>query len=163
MKGRDVLFSKKSDEWETPSDLFDVLNKEFRFNIDVCANEDNKKSLVWIDKETNGLTIGWRTYYEYAVLKLHNYIPSEKPICWMNPPYSQISLWVSKAAEEAKKGVTTVALLPARTCTKWFHNFIYNKNNVEIRFIKSSLKFGESKNSAPFPSMIVIFRPDIFC
>jgi site-specific DNA-methyltransferase (adenine-specific) len=75
----------------------------------------------------------------------------------MNPPYGrQISKWVKKAYESAKKGAVVVGLLPARTDTKWFHDYIYNK--AEIRFVRGRLKFGNSKNSAPFPSMLVIWR-----
>lgn len=72
----------------------------------------------------------------------------------MNPPYGRnIGLWVHKAAT---CGATVVCLLPARTDTRWFHEYIYHK--AEIRFLRGRLKFGDSKNSAPFPSMIVIFR-----
>lgn len=80
-------------------------------------------------------------------------------ICWCNPPYGrEISKWVKKAYTSSKDdGTTVVMLLPARTDTKWFHEYIYNKS--EIRFIKGRLKFGDSKNSAPFPSMVVVFRP----
>lgn len=73
-----------------------------------------------------------------------------------NPPYSQIGAWVEKAFYEGHKDNTTVVLLiPARTDTKYFHNYIQHRS--EIRFIKGRLKFGDSKNSAPFPSMIVVF------
>ena len=73
----------------------------------------------------------------------------------MNPPYGrEIKNWVKKASKERR----VVALLPARTDTKWFHDYIYKKRKTEIRFIKGRLKFGNAKNSAPFPSMIVIFK-----
>jgi site-specific DNA-methyltransferase (adenine-specific) len=76
----------------------------------------------------------------------------------MNPPYGRdLGKWVKKAADEAKRGATVVALLPARTDTKWFHDHIYKKPYVQIEFLKGRLKFGSSKNSAPFPSMIVVF------
>ena len=77
---------------------------------------------------------------------------------WMNPPYGrEIKDWVKKASEHGK----VVALLPARTDTRYFHDHIYNKENVEIRFIKGRLKFlsdGKAKDAAPFPSMVVIFK-----
>ena len=74
-----------------------------------------------------------------------------------NPPYSNIARWVEKAFTETKNNNTLVVMLiPSRTDTRYFHNYIYNR--AEIRFIKGRLKFGNSKNSAPFPSMIVIFR-----
>jgi len=137
-----VMFSSKTDEWETPQDLFDELNKEFQFDLDVCANQQNTKCANWYGKSIDGLTQNWHVW--------------NKP-CWMNPPYGrEIGKWVKKAYEESQKGCTVVCLLPARTDTKWFHEYIYGK--TEIRFIKGRLKFGGSKNSAPFPSMIVIFR-----
>lgn len=79
-------------------------------------------------------------------------------VIFCNPPYGkEIGKWVAKCAEEAKKPDTIcVMLIPARTDTKWFHEYIYHK--AEIRFLKGRLKFGDSTNSAPFPSMIVIFR-----
>lgn len=76
----------------------------------------------------------------------------------VTPPYGrEIGKWVQKAFLSSKDGSTVVMLLPARTDTKWFHEYIYNQ--AEIRFIKGRLKFGNSKNSAPFPSMVVVFRP----
>ena len=75
----------------------------------------------------------------------------------MNPPYGrEIGKWIKKAYESSLNGATVVCLLPSRTDTKWFHDYIYNK--AEIEFIKGRLKFGNSKNSAPFPSMIVVFK-----
>jgi site-specific DNA-methyltransferase (adenine-specific) len=136
----DLMFSSKSDEWETPQNLFNELDKEFHFTIDVCATEQNAKVDTFHTKETNGLTANWSIY-----------------TCWMNPPYGrEIGKWVEKAYKESMKGATVVCLLPARTDTRWFHDYIYNK--AEIRFLKGRLKFGDSKNSAPFPSMIVIFK-----
>jgi site-specific DNA-methyltransferase (adenine-specific) len=136
------MFSSKSPEWETPQDLFDELNKEFNFTLDVCATKENTKVKDnYYTKGTDGLTSVW-----------------QGNVCWMNPPYGrEIGKWVNKAYFENRFcGVQTVCLLPARTDTKWFHDYIYNK--AEIRFIKGRLKFGNSKNSAPFPSMIVIFN-----
>jgi site-specific DNA-methyltransferase (adenine-specific) len=78
----------------------------------------------------------------------------------MNPPYgTAIKHWVRKAYESTEKGATTVALLPARTDTRWFHDYIYHKSNVEIRFICGRVKFVGAKHAAPFPSMIVVFYP----
>lgn len=141
----DVMFSSKTDEWETPQELFDELNREFCFTIDVCASEENHKCDYYFRKNdpVDGLRMAWSGR------------------CWMNPPYGrEIGKWIKKANDEVKKGGVSlvVCLLPARTDTKWFHEYIYNKPNVEIRFLKGRLKFGESKNSAPFPSMVVVFR-----
>lgn len=132
-----VHFSSKTPEWETPQDLFERLDSEFYFTLDVCANSENHKLPAYITKEDDGLKVKWGGRN------------------WMNPPYGrEIGKWVKKASENPM----TVCLLPARTDTKWFHDYIYKKDNVEIRFLKGRLKFGDSKNSAPFPSMVVIFR-----
>jgi phage N-6-adenine-methyltransferase len=132
------LFTSKTPEWETPQDLFDELNKEFDFKLDVCATKENAKCSDYLTKEVNGLECGWDLGW-----------------VWMNPPYGrEIKDWVKKASEERE----VVALLPARTDTRWFHDYIYKKKAVEIRFIKGRLKFGKATNSAPFPSMLVIFK-----
>jgi len=78
---------------------------------------------------------------------------------WCNPPYSELRAWIQKARVSAQFGTTTVMLIPARTDTAAFHDCIYNKPNTEVRFLRGRLKFGDSKNSAPFPSMVVIFQP----
>lgn len=120
--------------------FFDHLNDEFHFNVDVCATPDNAKCDTYFTKENDGLSQSWG----YT--------------CWCNPPYGrEIGKWVQKAFLLSKDGSTVVMLLLARTDTKWFHEYIYNQ--AEIRFIKGRLKFGSSKNSAPFPSMVVVFRP----
>jgi site-specific DNA-methyltransferase (adenine-specific) len=135
------LFTSNTDEWSTPQDLFDQLNDEFCFTLDVCSTHENAKCLRHFTREEDGLSRYWRG------------------VCWMNPPYGrEIGKWIQKAHHEKLLGATIVCLLPARTDTKWFHDYIYNQ--AEIRFLKGRLKFGNSKNSAPFPSMIVIFRPN---
>ena len=135
----DVMFSSKTDLWETPKELFDELNLEFGFQTDVCALPENAKCEVFYTPEQDGLAQEWTG------------------VCWCNPPYGrQIGKWVKKAAES---DATVVMLLPARTDTKWFHDYILQ--NAEIRFIKGRLKFGGSKNGAPFPSMICIFRNEV--
>lgn len=131
----DIVFSSQSDEWETPQGLYNELNAEFNFNLDPCATKETAKCANWYSKEQDGLKMEWGG------------------VLFVNPPYSQIKNWVAKAANSK---ATVVMLIPARTDTRWFHEFIYHK--TEIRFIKGRLKFSNSKNSAPFPSMIVIFR-----
>lgn len=135
------MFSSASEEWATPQDFFNELNKEFNFNLDPCATDDNHKCEKYFTKADNGLLQKWGGYNVFV-----------------NPPYGRvIGAWVEKAFNEAQeKDTLIVMLLPARTDTKWFHNFIYHK--AEIRFIKGRLKFGGCKNSAPFPSMVVIFK-----
>ena len=146
-----ALFSSDSTEWETPETLYRQLNQEFSFDIDVCASDKNSKHYYYISAEQDALRQAWNQMAR---------------VCWMNPPYGRkIGDWIQKAWEESQKGCTIVCLLPARTDTKYFHQFIWNKDKhkpkkgVELRFLAGRLKFGGSKNSAPFPSMIVIFRP----
>ena len=138
----DVMFSSATDNWSTPQDFFDKLNDEFHFTLDVCADENNHKCEHYYTKEIDGLSRPW------------------VGTVWCNPPYGRkIGEWVRRAYLSSNIGsATVVMLLPARTDTRWFHDYIYNKSNTEIRFIKGRLKFGGCKNSAPFPSMVVIFR-----
>lgn len=134
------LYTSNTDDWATPQGLFDALNDEFEFTLDPCASSDNAKCAKYFTKEDNGLFQDWTGYRVFC-----------------NPPYGkEIALWVKKCAEEAKKGTLVVMLIPARTDTSYFHDFIYNK--AEIRFIRGRLHFNNSYNSAPFPSMIVIFN-----
>lgn len=135
----EAMFSSKTDMWATPQSFFDGLNREFHFETDVCATEENAKCPKFFSPETDGLKQTW------------------EGVCWMNPPYGrEIGLWIKKAHESAQQGAVVVALLPARTDTKYFHRYIYGK--YKIRFIEGRLKFGDAKNSAPFPSMVVIFK-----
>jgi site-specific DNA-methyltransferase (adenine-specific) len=146
-KALQPLMSSGKDDWETPETLFTELDKEFNFEWDVCASKNNTKVIgCYFDEQQDGLAQNWA---------------HTAGVVWMNPPYSrgQQSKWIAKAALEATKGITVVALLPARTDTKAFHQYIYNQPNVVIRFLKGRLKFVGAKNSAPFPSMIVIFKP----
>lgn len=136
-----AMFSSKTDDWATPQELFDALNEEFCFTLDPCASSSNAKCDKFYTKQDNGLSKDWA---------------GERVFC--NPPYGrEISKWVEKCSIEANNPNTVVvALLPARTDTQYFHRFIYGKAK-EVRFIKGRLKFGGHSNSAPFPSMIVIF------
>lgn len=137
----EVMFSSKTEMWETPQDFFDKLNKEFNFTLDVCAIPENAKCENFYTPEMDGLNQPWNG------------------VVWCNPPYGrQIGNWVRRALFASAVGNTVVMLLPARTDTKWLHEYIYGRKNVEIRFIRGRLKFGGSKNSAPFPSMVVVFR-----
>lgn len=137
----EVLYSSKEEKWATPQDFFDKLNEEFHFTLDVAASPDNAKCPVYFTEEQDGLAQSWEGY-----------------TVWCNPPYCRkTGLWVKKAYEEHQRtGCTVVMLLPSRTDVKWFHDYILGK--AEIRFIKGRLKFGGSKNSAPFPSIVVIYR-----
>lgn len=130
------LFSSNTDLWATPQDFFDKLDAEFHFDLDVCALPDNAKCDRFFTPDIDGLSQEWaRTV-------------------WCNPPYGrQICKWVKKAHDS---DCTVVMLLPARTDTAWFHNYIYGK--AEIRFVRGRLKFGGAKWNAPFPCMVVIYR-----
>ena len=137
----EIMFSSKTDLWSTPNDFFDKLNDEFHFTLDPCSTHENAKCYKHFTEEENGLLQDWGN-----------------EVVFCNPPYGrQIKDWVKKSYEESQKGNTTVVMLiPARTDTIYFHEYIYHK--AEIRFIKGRLKFGNAKNSAPFPSMVVIFE-----
>lgn len=136
-----VHFSSKTPEWGTPQALFDELNDEFHFTLDPCATPENAKCARFFTREEDGLAHSW---------------DNERVFC--NPPYGTVMpKWVRKAFEA--KGGAVVLLIPARTDTKYFHEYIYGKS--EIRFVRGRIKFeGEQVGSgaAPFPSMIVIFK-----
>lgn len=137
-----IMFSSETDLWATPQDFFNSLHKEFKFTLDPCATPENAKCSRFYTKQTDGLKQNWG---------------GETVFC--NPPYGKaIKDWVKKCYEESlKPGTTIVMLIPARTDTSYFHDYIYHKAK-EIRFIRGRLKFGNSKNSAPFPSMVVVFN-----
>jgi phage N-6-adenine-methyltransferase len=135
-----VLFSSKTDLWSTPQDLFDELNAEFGFTFDVCALPENAKCTAFYTPADDGLAQPW------------------SGVCWMNPPYGrEIGLWLAKATEAVRSGATVVALVPSRTGTRWWRQFT---SNAEVRFLPGRLRFGNAKNSAPFDSAVVVFRPD---
>ena len=131
------LFTSNTDLWSTPQSFFDRLNEEFWFTLDPCATPENAKCKKFFTKEQDWLAQS-----------------RDNEIVFCNPPYwREIGKWVEKSSKA--KWWKVVMLLPARTDTRWFHDFIYQKS--EIRFIKGRLKFGDGRNSAPFPSMIVVF------
>lgn len=163
-----ALFSHDSIEWETPKKLFDIWDDEFDFTLDPCCNQSNQKCPGGFYKEDNGLEHDW-----------------DGETVYMNPPYGEpeqpckknckkkkcaerghhiteyvpgIIDWVEKAFKEVQKlkGTVVVALLPVRTDTKWFHKWVYGK--AELRFIKGRVKFVGAPSSAPFPSMLAIWR-----
>ena len=138
---QELMFSSKTDLWETPQDFFDNLNALFSFTLDACALPWNAKCEKYYTPEQDGLNMPWTG------------------TVWCNPPYGRgVEKWVEKAYNTAKDGMAVVVmLLPARTDTKWFHDFCYFNKYATVRFVKERLKFGGCKNSAPFPSMVVIF------
>ena len=134
------LFTSKTDNWATPSAFFAELDREFGFTLDPCASLENHKCAKYFTKSDNGLLQDWG---------------GERVFC--NPPYGRaITDWVQKCHQEAKKpGTLVVALIPARTDTAYFHEYIYHKAR-EIRFIRGRLHFNDA-GPAPFPSMLVVF------
>lgn len=146
-----TMFSSESDEWSTPEDFWRELDREFHFGFDAAASEDNAKCTAFFTREDDALRLDWYPGPGWAV--------------WLNPPYSQCAEFIPKAAEQAAKGCTVVCLIPSRTDTRYWHQHIWDreqhrpKPGVEVRFIKGRLKFGASTNSAPFPSVVVVFRP----
>lgn len=133
------MFTSSTDDWATPRDFFEKLDAEFHFDLDVCASAENAKCERFFTKADDGLSKEWRGR------------------CWMNPPYGrEIGQWVRKAFETSLRGGLVVCLLPSRTDTQWWHDYCMKG---EIRFVQGRLRFGDGKNSAPFPSAVVIFRP----
>ena len=135
-----VHFSSASDDWSTPGFLFEALNAEFHFTLDPAASPSNAKCPKFFTWMEDGLTQDWTG-----------------ETVFLNPPYGRkIGRWVAKAYKTSLSGSVVVCLLPARTDTVWWHLYCAKG---EIRFLRGRLKFGEAKNSAPFPSAIVVFRP----
>lgn len=148
MQGQDILFSSKSNEWETPQDLFNKLNNFYHFTLDPCCTHENAKCLKHYTQEDNGLIQSW-----------------QGEIVFCNPPYGRdIGKWVKKAYDEAMKGAKIVMLIPARVDTSWFHDYIYRKEHQHItyQFIRGRLKFNNPAYHKPapatFPSMLVYFN-----
>ena len=128
-----ALFSKKTDDWSTPPEFYNLLNNEFNFDYDPCP----------LRADFDGLALEW-----------HGNV-------YVNPPYSDVRAWLEKGIKEIEKGNSSciVYLLPARTCTKWFHDLVYGK--AELRFVKGRLKFGGAGWNAPFPNMVAIYRKEV--
>lgn len=123
-----IVFSSASDHWATPTEVYNRLNTEFHFVDDPCPLDGD-----------GGLDRPWGS-----------------PV-FCNPPYSDLKSWTKKAFDEANHGKTVVLLIPSRTDTRWWHDYVMKA--TEIRFLKGRLKFGQAKNNAPFPSCVVIYQP----
>jgi phage N-6-adenine-methyltransferase len=146
-----TAMSSLVDTWSTPRDYFEKVDKEFSFTLDAAALESS--TLVsdnWYGpdhQDTSRSDAFTRNWTEDA----------RGGAVWLNPPYGKtIKAWMRKADEESQNGTTVVCLVPARTDTAWFHDYCIHH---EVRFIRGRLKFGNSKNSAPFPSALVIMKP----
>lgn len=142
-----VHFSTGRPDWETPAAFFAALDREFGFTLDACANHDNYKVDSYITPEDDALKRVWAT----------------TGAVWCNPPYGpEIGKWVKRAFEQSQKQwVTVVLLLPARTETSWWHDYVMKAD--EIRLIRGRLQFASTEktrsHNAPFPNAIVVFRP----
>ena len=153
-----VMFGRATDEWRTPVETFNALNAEFGFDHDAAATSENS----WVDGDYFGPD------HHFAGQRDALSLPSWKAYghtFWLNPPYSRCREFIAKAAQEARRGATVVCLVPSRTDTRWWHSDVWDagqnqpRPGVEVRFIKGRLKFGNSENSAPFPSVVIVFRP----
>ena len=138
MSNMNVHFSSATEMWATPQEFFDKYNSVHKFETDVCASPENAKCINYFTEQDDGLSQEW------------------SGSCWMNPPYGRtIKAWMRKAYESSLQGATVVCLVPARTDTAWWHEYAIKG---DIEFIRGRLKFGDHKNSAPFPSAVVVFR-----
>jgi len=136
-----AMVSSKSNEWATPQELFDNLNKEFNFLLDVAATKENAKCKKFYTLENSGLDKDWENSN------------------FMNPPYGgNTGKWIKKAYQESLKGRTTVCLIVSSTDRSYWHEYIFPFAS-QIRFIRGRLHFNNSKSSAPFASAIIIFSP----
>ena len=137
------LLSSDKMDWGTPVSFFDELNKEFKFTVDVCASGWNAKLDRFWGVDDDALVQDWSS-----------------DVCFMNPPYGRdIKHWIKKAYDESLKGATVVALIPSRTDTVYWHEFI--QDIAEVRFIRGRLKFERPEGSgdpAPFPSAVIVWR-----
>ena len=137
-----ALFNSTTDLWATPPELFAELARRFGpFDLDVCATADNAKCPRFFTPDQDGLQQPWHGR------------------CWMNPPYGKrIAKWIRKAWESSLQGATVVCLLPARTDTRWWQDYVL-PFATKIEYIRGRLRFGGMRSSAPFPSAIVVFAP----
>ena len=137
-----ALYSSRSEEWPTPQEFFAVLDAEFRFTLDPCASPDNAKCARYFTKDQDGLRQPWGRHRVFC-----------------NPPYGRMmSQWARKCFEASREGALVLLLAHARTDTRWFHDWVYGKA-AEIRFVRGRLRFGDGAQSAPFPSLVAIYRP----
>lgn len=140
--------SKQTDERATPWELFNELNQQFNFTLDVCASAENHKCDTYFSKEENGLKQLWSPH-----------------ICFMNPPYSEIYSWLQKANWATKAGALVVAILPMDGSTQWFHHFLWNKlshtpkRGIQLRFPDKRYKFGDNKGTPKFATLIAVMYP----
>jgi len=135
-----AMVSSKSNEWSTPWDFFNELNKEFEFTLDPCCTHENAKCKKYYTLKEDGLKQDW-----------------SNEVVFMNPPYGgNTRIWMEKAYNESLKGAIIVCLIVSSTDRSYWHDFIFPKA-AQIRWVRGRIKFGNSKSTAPFASAIVIF------
>ena len=138
----DGRWHSRGSDWATPPELYDELDKEFHFTLDVCASDWNAENKTYYDSVTDGLKQKW------------------SGVCWMNPPYGKVlNDWMKKAYEESKNGATVVCLVPSATDTAWWHNYAMRG---EIKFLRGRPRFQTKEGTWQqtfSPSVIIIFRP----
>jgi phage N-6-adenine-methyltransferase len=139
-----IGFSSKGGEWDTPQDFYDKLDKQFNFTLDPCATSKSAKCKKYYTEEEDGVAQDWNGQTVFV-----------------NPPYGRgIGAWLKKGYEESKKHNTVVVMLiPSRTDTKWWHDYVMKAK--EVHLVRGRLKFGASDNAAPFPSAVVVFHSDM--
>lgn len=138
MTNFDTMFSSVKQDWITPDEIYNPLNDEFHFTLDVCASQDNTRCERFFSEQDDGLAQEWRG------------------VCWMNPPFKNKAKWIKKAYQSSIEGATVVCLIPARTNTNWFHDYCLKYG--EVRFVRGRPKFKGAKHGLPQPLAIVIFR-----
>lgn len=185
MRNHDAMMGTGKTDWETPKELFEPLNKIFRFDMDVCATEENKKVEVFISPEQDAFLTPWGFEEPFG----QNFVTHGPAICWMNPPYGKpeysckpnckkkvceerghhnldyvpgIGDWIRRAVsqsvrEDGGPGSTVVCLTPAWTGTDWFQEIF--RHAKMLVFLKGRVKFVGAKNGATHPSVISVFSP----
>ncbi|HEU4648553.1 MAG TPA: DNA N-6-adenine-methyltransferase [Gemmatimonadales bacterium] len=137
---RPYMPASATDDWATPQDLFNRYDAKHHFTLDAAASSANAKCRRYFTKANDGLAQNWG-----------------QETVWVNPRYGRVlAAWVQKAFEASQRGATVVLLLPARTCTRWFHEYALRG---DVEFLKGRVKFGGASTAAPFPSMVVTFWP----
>ena len=133
-----------SDDWETPPELFEPLNKLYKFTLDPCCTSKTAKCTLYYIPKEDGIKQTWTGRI------------------FVNPPFSNIPLWLEKISKEMFKmdhPEVIVALLPAWTDRDWFHDLIYGK--ARITFLRGRVKFllnGKRRKSPMFGCMLVEWR-----
>lgn len=140
MRNTTAMFQSGRKDWATPPEFFTPLHQEFGFTLDVCASAENAKCSRYFTEVDDALSQEWTG------------------TCWMNPPYgADLPQWICKAYQSSLNGSTVVCLVPARTDTRWWHEYVEGK--AEVRFVRGRIKFVGAPYNAPFPCVVLVYRP----